>query len=395
MAACKAVNPELITISPDILYIGVDDLQIDLFESQYPAPQGMSYNSYLILDEKVCIMDTTDPRTETQWEANLHAALAGREPDYLVSLHVEPDHAACVAWVLERYSRCQVVCSAKAAQFLTQFSDFDFTGRVMIVKEGDKLELGKHSLQFFTAAMVHWPEVMMAYEATDKVLFTADAFGKFGALCNETEDWATEARRYYCNICGKYGPQVQSALKKAHTFDVRIIAPLHGPVLRTNLEYYGRLYQKWSKYEPETEGVFIAHSSLHGNTAKAAELLAEELNAAGVETQLLDLCRQDVSEAVARAFQYGRIVLAAPTYDGGLMPKMEEFIQHLKSKGWRNRRVALIENGTWAPMAGKLMRDRLSTFPGVEVMEEQVTVRSALKPDSIRAIKTLAKSLAE
>lgn len=388
-------DPKYTYVSEDVIYIGVDDLKIDLFENQYKAPQGMSYNSYLILDEKVCIMDTTDPKTKDEWEHNLITALNGRTPDYVVVLHCEPDHAACVSWVLEKYPQCKVVCSQKAAQFLPQFSDFDYTDRIQVVKEGEKLSLGKHELEFFMTPMVHWPEVMMAYESHDKILFTADAFGKFGALCHETDDWACEARRYYFNICGKYGPQVQAALKKTAKFDVKIIAPLHGPVLRENLMYYGKLYDTWSKYEPETRGVFIAHASLHGNTAQAARLLASELEALGEKVAISDLTRDDSAEAVEDAFRYDRIVLAAPTYDSGLMPAMDDFINHLKSKGWQKRKVALIENGTWAPQSARLMRAKLADFKEITVLDEQVTIKSALKPETREAIKALAVALAK
>lgn len=387
------VDPKYITVSDDVLYIGVDDLKIDLFEGQYAAPEGMSYNSYLILDEKVCIMDTTDPNTKDEWEHNLITALNGRTPDYLVVLHCEPDHAACVSWVLEKWPQCQVICSAKAAQFLPQFSDFDYTGRIQAVKEGEKLSLGKHELEFFMTPMVHWPEVMMAYESYDKILFTADAFGKFGALCHETDDWACEARRYYFNICGKYGAQVQAALKKTAKFDVKIIAPLHGPVLRENLMYYGKLYDTWSKYEPETKGVFIAHCSLHGNTAQAAQLLKDELAALGEKVAISDLCRDDMAEAVEDAFRYDRIVLAAPTYDSGIMPTMDDFLHHLKSKAWQRRTVALMENGTWAPQSARLMRNQLAEFKDITVLDQQVTIKSSVKAETREAIKALAKAL--
>ncbi len=387
------IDPKYITLSPDVKYIGVDDLKIDLFEGQYAVPEGMSYNSYLILDEKVCIMDTTDPKTEQEWLDNLTAALQGRKPDYLVVLHCEPDHAACATVVLERYPECKIVCSQKAAQFLPQFSEYDFTGRIQVVKEGEKLSLGKHELEFFMTPMVHWPEVMMAYESCDKILFTADAFGKFGALCHETDDWACEARRYYFNICGKYGASVQGALKKTAKFEIDIIAPLHGPVLRENLMYYGKLYDTWSKYEPETQGVFIAYASLHGNTAEAAELLKAELEARGVKVAITDLCRDDMAEAIEDAFRYDRIVLAAPTYDGGIMPPMEDFIHHLKSKAWQKRTVALIENGTWAPMAAKQMRAKLAEFKDITVLEPQVTILSSVKAATLDQIKALAEAL--
>lgn len=387
------VDPKFTYVAPDVKYIGVDDLKLDLFEGQYIAPEGMSYNSYLILDEKVCIMDTTDPKTEDEWKDNLVQALNGRRPDYLVVLHVEPDHAACAAWVLKEYPECKIICSQKASVFLPQFSEFDFNGRIQVVKEGEKISLGKHCLEFIMTPMVHWPEVMMAYEHYDKILFSADAFGKFGALCNETDDWACEARRYYFNICGKYGVSVQQALKKISKFDIKIIAPLHGPVLRENLMYYGNLYNTWSKYEPETKGVFIAHCSLHGNTSRAANLLAEELQKLGVKTAMSDLCRDDMAEALEDAFRYDRMVLCSPTYDGGLMPKMDDFLSHLKSKAYKNRKVALIENGTWAPMAAKLMRSRLGELQGIDVLDNQVTILSTVKPETEAKIAALAQEL--
>ena len=346
-------------ISDTIKYIGVDDLDIDLFESQYVVPEGMSYNSYLIDDEKIAVLDTADARKGEEWKANLKAALGDRQPDYLVAHHMEPDHSALIAWMLEAYPGVQLVCSAQAVKMLANFFDgFDFTGRVITVKEGDTLALGKHTLQFIGAAMIHWPEVIMSYDSTDKVLFSADGFGKFGALVNETDDWACEARRYYFNICGKYGAQVQTLLKKAAALDIQTICPLHGPVLKGEaLAEAVRLYDTWSKYEPESEGILIAYASIHGGTAKAAERLGEILRAKGAPKVVVsDLSREDMAEVIEDAFRYPTVVVAASSYDAGVFPVMHDFLYHLQIKNYQKRKFGIIENGSWAPSAGKVMR---------------------------------------
>jgi flavorubredoxin len=380
-----------------IYYIGVDDLDIDLFESQYVVPEGMSYNSYLIEDEKIAVLDTADRRKGEEWKANLMAALGGRQPDYLVAHHMEPDHAALIAWMLETYPGLQLVCSAQAAKMLPNFFEgFNFEGRVMIVKEGDKLSLGSHELTFIGAPMIHWPEVIMSYDSLDKVVFSADAFGKFGALVNETDDWACEARRYYFNICGKYGVQVQALLKKLANVEIKKICPLHGPVLEDNLDYYLNLYNTWSSYQPEEEGVFIAYCSLHGNTEEAALKLASIINSdSDVKVSTADLRRDDMAEAIEDAFRYDRLVLAAPTYDGGVMPVMEDFIHHLQIKNYQNHKVAFIENGSWAPMSGKKMREAMSALKNIEIVEPVVTVESTVKPETVEALKVLAAKLIE
>lgn len=381
-------------ISKDILYIGVDDLDLDLFEGQYIVPEGMAYNSYLIADEKICVMDTVDARKGDLWAANLAEALQGRQPDYLAVLHMEPDHSANIVRFLEAYPAAVLLCTDKAAKMLTQFFDYDFSGRVQVVKDGEILSLGKHELRFVTAPMVHWPEVMMVYERTEQVLFAADAFGKFGALANETDDWACEARRYYFNIVGKYGAQVQAVLKKLADAPLSIICPLHGPVLKENLAYYLNLYQTWSQYRPETEGVFIAFASIYGNTAKAAHYLADCLREAGVKVSVADLARDDQAEALEDAFRYDRMILLAASYDGGLFPPMEEFLMHLKAKTYRQRRVALVENGSWAPSAGRVMKEYLSAMKDIDLYEPLITIRSAMKEADKEALKALALAFA-
>ena len=350
-------------ISDTIKYIGVDDLDIDLFESQYVVPEGMSYNSYLILDEKIAVLDTADARKGEAWKVNLTAALNGRQPDYLVAHHMEPDHSALIAWMMETYPQAQLVCSAQAVKMLANFFEgVDFTGRIITVKEGDTLSLGKHTLQFIGAAMIHWPEVIMSYDTTDKVLFSADAFGKFGAvnvnvqwsMFNEEFDWACEARRYYFNICGKYGSQVQIAMKKIAALDVQAICPLHGPVLKGEaLAEAVRLYDTWSKYEPESEGILIAYASIHGGTAKAAERFGEILREKGVKKVVVsDLSREDMAEVIEDAFRYPTVVVAASSYDAGVFPVMHDFLYHLQIKNYQKRKFGIIENGSWAPTAG-------------------------------------------
>lgn len=378
-------------ITEKIIYIGVDDTDIDLFESQYVVPNGVSYNSYLILDEKVAIMDTVDLRKADEWLDNLQNALGERKPDYLVVQHLEPDHAGTIARVMELYPDMHVVASDKAVKMLPQFFfDTKFEGRTTGVKEGDTLSLGGRTLHFAMAPMVHWPEVMVTYDSTDKVLFSADGIGKFGALACD-EEWACEARRYYFNICGKYGAPVQALLKKAATLDIAIICPLHGPILSENLGYYIGLYDKWSKYEPETEGVLVAYASIHGNTAEVARKFADILRAKGAEKVVVaDLSRCDMAEAVEDAFRYSRLVVAAASYDADVFPPMHDFLHHLAIKNFSKRRVGIIENGSWAPSAGKAMRAIVDKFKDVTVAETMVTIVSRLKPADMPALERLA-----
>lgn len=384
-------------IAPGVKYIGVDDLDIDLFEGQYDVPEGVSYNSYLIEDEKIAIMDTVDVRKKDEWEKVLEKALDGKTPDYLVVQHFEPDHSGSVKYIMEKYPQVVAVCSPKAKPMFERFFDVDYGDRILVVKEGDTLSLGEHTLQFVMAPMVHWPEVMVSYEHKTKILFAADGFGKFGALCKEEENeegWACEARRYYFNIVGKYGAMVQQLLKKAAGLDIQIICPLHGPVLTEDLGYYLGLYDTWSKYEPEEEGVFIAYCSFYGNTAQAALKLAEIIREkSSVKVSTADIAREDLHEAVEDAFRYDRLVLCAPSYDGGVMPIMEEYIMHLRNKTFRNRKVAFIENGTWAPSAGKKMREAMEEMKDITVVEPMVTVESAVKAKTIEDLKVLADAL--
>ena len=383
-------------ISDTIKYIGVDDLDIDLFESQYDVPEGMSYNSYLIEAEKIAVLDTADRRKGEEWKANLKSALGNRQPDYLVVHHMEPDHSALIAWMLETYPGLQLVCSAQAVKMLTNFFEgFNFEGRVITVKEGDTLELGQHTLHFITAAMVHWPEVIMSYDSQDKMLFSADGFGKFGALVNETDDWACEARRYYFNICGKYGSQVQSVLKKAAAIDIQAICPLHGPVLKGEaLAEAVRLYDIWSKYEPESEGILIAYASIHGGTAAAAERLGEMLRKKGAAKVVVsDLSREDMAEVIEDAFRYPTIVVAASSYDAGVFPVMHDFLYHLQIKNYQKRKFGIIENGSWAPSAGKVMRSMIEAMKDCEIVEPMVTIRSRMKMTDEPLLEQLADSL--
>lgn len=385
-------------VAPGIKYIGVDDLDIDLFEGQYDVPEGMSYNSYVILDDKIAVMDTADARKEKEWMANLEAALAGKSPDYIIVQHFEPDHSGCVKTVLDKYPGAVAVCSQKAVPMFGRFFDVDFGNRLKVVKEGEVLQLGEHALQFFMAPMVHWPEVMVTYEQATKTLFTADGFGKFGALCKEDENdegWACEARRYYFNIVGKYGAMVQKLLAKASTLDIQTICPLHGPVLNDDLGQYLSLYDTWSKYEAETKGVFVAYCSIYGNTAKAALMLADMLREKGVKVSVADIARDDLHEAVEDAFRYDRMVLCAPTYDGGIMPIMEDFINHLRIKTYQNRKVGFVENGTWAPMAGKKMMEEMGAMKNITIIEPLVTVESAVKAKTIENLKLLADALCD
>lgn len=381
-------------ITSAIKYVGVDDLDIDLFESQYVVPDGIAYNSYIILDENVAVMDTVDARKGAQWWKNVESVLEGRTPDYLVVQHVEPDHASLIAEVMGKYPQIKVVATAKALQMMPQFFEgVDFAARGIAVKEGDTLSLGAHTLQFIAAPMVHWPEVMVCYEQSEKVLFSADAFGKFGALCNGGK-WDCEARRYYINICGKYGAQVQTLLKKAAALDIKTICPLHGPVLKENLSHYIGLYDTWSRYEPETEGVLVAYASIHGGTAAAARKLADILREKGAEKVVVtDLSRCDMAEAVEDAFRYSRMALCAASYDADLFPPMHDFLHHLKLKGFRNRRVAIMENGSWAPTAGRVMRTMLLEMKDIEIVEPVVTIRSRMKESDYPAMEQLAAEL--
>ena len=381
-------------VTEQIKYIGVDDTTIDLFESQYIVPNGISYNSYLITDDKIAVMDTVDRRKSEDWWGNLETALEGRTPDYLIVQHMEPDHAGNIAVFLQKYPEAKVVASAKAIQMMPQFFEgTDFEGRTIAVKEGETLALGTHTLQFFMAPMVHWPEVIVTYDQADKVLFTADGFGKFGALAHE-EDWACEARRYYFNICGKYGAQVQALLKKAATLDIACICPLHGPILKENLGYYIGLYDTWSKYEVETEGVFIAYASIHGGTKLAAEKMAEILREKGApKVSIADLCRDDMAEAVEDAFRMSKLIVAASSYDADVFPPMHDFLHHLKLKAYQKRRVGIIENGSWAPCAGRVMKGMLETMKEIEIVEPMVTIRSAMKQGDLPAMEALADAI--
>lgn len=380
-------------ISDSVVFIGVNDKTIDLFERQYKVPKGVSYNSYVILDEKVAVMDTVDKRATDPWLENLDKALDGRSVDYLVISHLEPDHASNIQRLAEKYPEMKLVGNAKIFSMLPQFFDFDFSERKVVVKEGDTLSLGSHTLQFFMAPMVHWPEVMVEYEQYEKILFSADGFGKFGAL-DEEEDWTDEARRYFINIVGKYGVQVQNLLKKAATLDIQTICPLHGPILKENLGFYIDKYLTWSSYEPEEDGVVIAYASIHGNTAKAAEKMAEILTDKGAKAvRLFDLSRDDMSEAVSCAFRYDKLVVMAPTYDGALFPAMEDFLYHLKVKTYRKRKVGIVENGSWAPMAGKLMRAYLEEMKDMEICEPVVSVKSVMKEADVQNMETLADAL--
>ena len=380
-------------ITDSIYYVGADDKTIDLFESQYVVPNGVSYNSYVILDEKIAVMDTVDPRAGEEWLAQIEEVLAGRTPGYLVISHLEPDHAGNIQKIAEKYPDMQLVGNPKTFAMLPQFFDMDVSGRCVTVKEGDTLSLGSHTLTFVMAPMVHWPEVMVAYESSEKVLFSADGFGKFGAL-DAKEAWVDEARRYYINIVGKYGSQVQALLKKAAALDIAVICPLHGPVLRENLGYYLEKYNTWSSYEPEEKGIVIAYASIHGNTAKAARKLASMLEErTDLPVKVYDLARADMPTVVAEAFRYDRLVLAAASYDGGVFPCMEDFLHHLKAKTYRNRKAGLLENGTWAPSAARTMRGILEEMKGITLCEKVVSIRSTLKESDEAELAALAEEL--
>jgi flavorubredoxin len=383
------------SISSDIVYIGVDDLTLDLFEGQYPVPAGVSYNSYVILGEKVAVMDTVDARCTEQWLSQLHDALAGRLPDYLVVQHMDPDHAASIGQFLSRYPQTQIVATAAAVKMMPlYFEGCDFAGRCLAVKEGDELDLGGHVLHFVMAPMVHWPEVMVTFDSASGVLFSADAFGTFGALSAEQpDDWADEARRYYINIVGKYGAQVQSLLKKAAALPIATICPLHGPTLTGDLQRYIALYDAWSSYRPEQKGTVIAYASIYGNTARAALALADELRAGGQTVETYDLTRDDMARAVGAAFRYDTLVLASATYDASVFPAMQQFLARLQSKNFSNRRVALMDNGSWAPLAAKVMTTALQQMKNIEIVEPAVTIRGAFKSADCEAVKALADKL--
>lgn len=383
-------------ISKNIRYIGVDDLDIDLFESQYIVPEGMSYNSWVILDDKVAVMDTADGRKEKEWTANLVAALEGRTPDYLVCQHMEPDHSAIVGKMMQDYPTLTLVCSQQTVKMLAYYFDSaSFADRIQVVKEGDSLSLGTHTLHFIAAPMVHWPEVIMTYESSEKILFAADGFGKFGALCNETDDWACEARRYYFNIVGKYGMQVQNVLKKASTLEISAIMPLHGPVLQGEAMAEAiRLYDLWSRYEPESDGILLAYASIHGNTAHVARHLAEVLKQKGAAKVVVsDLSRDDMAEVIEDAFRYPRVVCLASSYDAGVFPPMHDFLHHLQIKAYQRRRFGLVENGTWAPTAAKVMRHMIESMKQCEIVEPTVTIWGKLKETDKPALEALADAM--
>ncbi len=380
-------------ITNDIKYIGVNDHQIDLFEGQYDVPNGMSYNSYVIIDEKIAILDTSDAKFANEWLKNLENALEGRAPDYLVIHHMEPDHSSIINHFMEKYPGAKIVSSDKSFSLMKQFFGNDYQNNAVIVKENDTISLGKHTLTFLTAPMVHWPEVIVSYDLCDRVLFSADAFGKFGALDHEDE-WACEARRYYFGIVGKYGMQASKLLEKAGKLDIDIICPLHGPVLKENLSYYIDLYKKWTSYTPEEDGIVIAYTSVYGNTKKAAELLRDEISTlGGVKVVLNDLARVDMHEAVEDAFRYDRLVLATTTYNNDIFPFMREFLSELHERNYQSRKVAIIENGSWAPQAQKIIRQTLDSFKNIDILDSSVTIRSAMTEENKAQIKELAKAL--
>ena len=382
-----------ITISESIKYIGVDDTTLDLFESQYIVPHGVSYNSYLILDEKIAVMDTVDARKTKEWFDNLDKELKERVPDYLIVSHLEPDHSANIQLFTEKYKEAKLVLSAKAKAMLPQFFNIEgLDERCIVVKEGEELDLGNHHLKFIMAPMVHWPEVMVEYETTEKVLFSADGFGKFGALSHD-EDWACEARRYYFNIVGKYGAPVQTLLKKASTLDIKMICPLHGPILKDNLGYYIDKYQIWSSYQSEDEGVLVASASIHGNTKAVALKVVDLLKEKGVKVAFTDLTRDDMAEAVEDAFRYSKMILAGATYDGGVFSPMEDFLHRLQHKGYQNKTVGLIENGSWVPLANKVMKDMLTPMKNITICENTVTIKSTYKDENQEAINQLVEEI--
>lgn len=384
----------MMEIAKDTFYIGVDDHDIDLFEGQYIVPNGISYNSYVIMDEKIAVMDTVDMRGEDEWFSKLSEVLGGRKPDYLVVSHMEPDHSGSILRLVKEFPDVILVGNVKTFTFMSQFFNIDLTDKKLVVKEGDTLKLGGHELSFIMAPMVHWPEVMVTYDSSSKILYSADGFGKFGTLDTD-EDWTCEARRYYMNIVGKYGAQVQALLKKFAARDIQTICPLHGPILKENLGYYIGKYDVWSSYMPEDKGIVIACASIHGNTKKAAYKLAEKLESKGEKVSVFDLSRDDIAEVVEDAFRYDRLVLASPTYDGGLFPAMDMFLARLKSKGYKKRKVGFMENGTWAPMAAKHMRAIVETLQDIEIIEPVVTIRSALNDDSEKMMDELVDALCQ
>lgn len=382
-----------IEVTDTIKYIGVDDKTIDLFESQYIVPNGISYNSYLIKDEKIVVMDTVDKRKKEQWLNNLEEELNGKEVDYLVISHLEPDHSSSIKELTEKYPNMKLVGNNLTFKMLPQFFDVNLEGRQVLVKEGDTLNIGNHTLQFFMAPMVHWPEVMVTYEQTEKILFSADGFGKFGSLDTD-EDWACEARRYYFNIVGKYGMQVQALLKKAATLDIQMICPLHGPILKENLEYYINKYDIWSSYKPEDEGVLVAFNSIHGNTANAVKRLEEILIEAGAKKVVVsDLAREDMAEVIEDAFRYDKMIVACPTYDAGLFPFMEKFLRHLKHKNYQNRTVGIIENGSWAPAAAKNMKELLEQMKDINIVEPIIHIKTTMSIENEAEMRELAKAI--
>ena len=382
-----------VIISDSIKYIGVDDTTLDLFESQYIVPNGVSYNSYLILDEKIAVMDTVDARKTKEWFENLDKELKEHVPDYLIVSHLEPDHSANIQLFTEKYKEAKLVLSAKAKAMLPQFFNIEgLDERCIVVKEGEELDLGNHHLKFIMAPMVHWPEVMVEYETTEKILFSADGFGKFGALSHD-EDWACEARRYYFNIVGKYGTPVQALLKKASTLDIKMICPLHGPILKDNLGYYIDKYQIWSSYQSEDEGVLVASASIHGNTKEVALKVVDLLKEKGVKVAFTDLTRDDMAEAVEDAFRYSKMILAGATYDGGVFSPMEDFLHRLQHKGYQNKTVGLIENGSWAPLANKVMKDMLTPMKNITICENTVTIKSTYKDENQEAINQLVEEI--
>jgi Uncharacterized flavoproteins len=383
-------------ISDSIRYVGVDDLDLDLFESQYIVPEGMAYNSYLILDEKTAVMDTVEAHKTEEFLSNLKEALGGRGLDYIVVQHMEPDHSGSLKATLDAYPEAKVVATAKAFQMMPQFFDYDLGDRAITVKEGDSISLGSHTLNFVLAPMIHWPEVMMTYESSEKVFFSADAFGKFGAICKEDENeegWACEARRYYFGIVGKYGMPVQGLLKKAANFDIQVIAPLHGPVLKEDIEYYLNTYNTWSSYQAEDKGVFVAYASIHGHTAVAAKRLAEMLEAKGEKVAISDLCREDIAECVEDAFRYDRMVLCASSYDGGVFLPMHDFLTHLSYKTYQNRKVAFVENGSWGPTAARTMKSVVETMKNITIIDPVVTIKTAMKDADEKNLEALADAV--
>ncbi|MBR3249399.1 MAG: FprA family A-type flavoprotein [Clostridia bacterium] len=380
-------------ITDTIEYVGVNDRTIDLFESQYIVPNGVSYNSYIIKDEKTVIMDTVDRRATNEWIGNIEKALQEKEADYIVISHLEPDHSANIELLTTKYPKMKIILNQKAAEMMPHFFDIDLSNRFVIVKEGDVVDLGNHKLQFFMAPMVHWPEVMVTYEQTEKVLFTADGFGKFGTLDTD-EEWACEARRYYFNICGKYGAQVQLLLKKVANLNINTICPLHGPILKENLSYYINKYDVWSSYKPEDKGVLIAYNSIHGNTGKAIETLEEILKENGEENIVVsDLARADIAEVIEDAFRYDKLIIATPTYDAGLFPTTELFLRELKHKNYQKRKVGIIQNGSWAPMAAKCIKDILGEMKDINICENIVTIKTRMNDTNISEMNDLVKEL--